>query len=220
MRAPKTKTDLRQEQIAEAALALISRCGMAGISVANVAKEVGVVTSAIYRHYRGKDEILDSVVDLLGQRFVGIVQAVRADESEPLERLHQLFLRHLELIRSNAGFPRVVLSDEMFSGQPRRRQKMHAILRTYLSEVALLVREGQANGRFQTDLDPDAVSVMFLGLIQPAVILWLISSGKFDLDKHADHAWRLFCTMLQPAGARSVNPPPAGARKGQSGAGK
>jgi AcrR family transcriptional regulator len=196
MRATNTKTEIRQEQIAQAALALIARSGVAGVSVAGVAKEVGVVPSGIYRHYRSKDEILDVVLDLISQRLLGNVQAVRVETSDSLDRLHRLLLRHLDLIRTHAGIPRVVLSEEIFAGQPKRRLKVYRVISSYLNEVAILVREAQTNGRAQSGVSPDAAAVMFLGLIQPAAILWLMSNGKFDIDQHAKHAWQLFSIML------------------------
>lgn len=208
MRATNTKTEIRQEQIAQAALAMIARHGVAGLSVAGVAKEVGVVPSGIYRHYRSKDEILDVVLDLISQRLLGNVQAVRVEVSDPLDRLHRLLLRHLDLIRTHAGIPRVVLSEEIFAGQPKRRLKVYRMIGNYLNEVAILVREVQANGRAQPEVSPDAAAVMFLGLIQPAAILWLMSDGKFDIDQHAKHAWQLFSIMLgQPEIAHATQPP-------------
>jgi AcrR family transcriptional regulator len=215
MRASKTRTEVRQEQIAQAALDLIARGGVAGVSLAGVAGEVGVVPSAIYRHFRGKDEVLDVVLDLIGRRLGENVQAVRAEITDPRERLHRLFLRHLELIRTNAGIPRTVLSEEIFAGQPRRKAKMHGIIRHYLGEVALLVREGQADGGFRADLDPDTAAVVFLGLIQPAAILWLMSDGKFDLAQHAKEAWRQFRIILQSRDAGGGEPAPDGGTKGQ-----
>jgi len=212
MRATNTKTEVRQEQIAQAALALIARNGVAGLSVAGVAKEVGVVPSGIYRHYRSKDEILDVVLDLISQRLLGNVQAVRVEVSDPLDRLHRLLLRHLELIRSNGGIPRVVLSEEIFAGQAKRRLKVYRMISSYLNEVAILVREAQANGRTRADVSPDAAAVMFLGLIQPAAILWMMSDGKFDIDQHAEHAWRLFSIMLGQPNATDIVTP-AGLRR-------
>jgi AcrR family transcriptional regulator len=210
MRAPNTKTEIRQEQIAQAALVLIARKGVAGLSVAGVAKEVGVVPSGIYRHYRSKDEILDVVIDLIAHRLLDNVQAVRVEVSDPLDRLHRLLLRHLELIRQNGGIPRIVLSEEIFSGKPKRRLKVYRMISSYLNEVAILVREAQTNGRVQPDVAPDAAAAMFLGLIQPAAILWMMSDGKFDIDKHAVHAWQLFSIMLGRPVTAHPTPRPAG----------
>ena len=65
-------------------------------------------------------------------------------------------------------------------------------MRTYLGEVAAIIREGQRRGRMNPDLDPDMLSVVFLGLIQPAAILWRLSDGEFDAGKQVERAWPFF----------------------------
>jgi AcrR family transcriptional regulator len=47
MRATKTNTAIRQDQIATSALALIARQGFHRLSIAGIAREVGVVPSDI-----------------------------------------------------------------------------------------------------------------------------------------------------------------------------
>ncbi len=54
MAREKLDTEIRQEQIAQAALSLIASRGIKGLSVAAVARRVGLVPSGIYRHFKGK----------------------------------------------------------------------------------------------------------------------------------------------------------------------
>ncbi len=196
MRAPKTRTEIRQDQIATTALALISRRGLRALSVATLAKEVGVVPSAIYRHYPSKEAVLDAVLKLIRQRLFENVEAVRHDVPSALERLDQLLQRHIEMILSNRGMPRVVFSEEIFSGQPARRRRVYQMIESYLEKVAEIVREGQNQARIRPDLPPKTVAEMFLGLVQTASILHLMSDGRFDAGKYRKAAWQIFSGML------------------------
>jgi len=197
MRATKTKTEIRQEQIAAAALELMARHGPKSLNVARLAEQVGVVPSAIYRHYSGKDKVLEAVLDLISQRLQENVKAVREETPDALERLHRLLNRHVQLIRKNIAIPRVVFSEEMFSGHAPRRRRVHQLIQGYLGQVAALIAEGQEAGTLRADVAADTISVMFLGLIHPAVILWLASDGGFDVGSHTAKAWPLFAQMLQ-----------------------
>ena len=197
MRAAKTKTKIRQEQIAVAALDLMARNGVRALNVAQLAAKIGVVPSAIYRHYSGKDGVLDAVLDLISQRLQENVQVVRKETSDALERLHRLFIRHVQLIQNNIAIPRVVFSEEIFSGHASRRQRVHQLIQGYLDQVAQLIIEGQRVGSFRSDVSADTLSVMFLGMIHPAVILWLVSDGTFDIGSHAAESWPPFAQMLQ-----------------------
>jgi AcrR family transcriptional regulator len=192
MPAQKLHTEVRQEQFAQAALGVIANHGLRGLSVARVAHRVGLVPSAVYRHFQGKDALLDAVLALIRERLLGNIQAVCAEEAEPLECLHQLLMRHAQLIRENQGIPRVVFSEEIFSGSPQRRAALYETVKAYLKGVADIIRRGQQQGHIRADLDAATVSVMFLGLVQPAAILWQLSDGGIDVTKHAERAWQIF----------------------------
>src|ERR1035441_3910206 len=88
MRASKAKTEIRQQQIARAATRLLAKRGWEQVSLAGIAKAVGVVPSAVYRHFSGKDQVLDAVLDLVAQSFQTNLQAARdtADGSRPSTR--------------------------------------------------------------------------------------------------------------------------------------
>lgn len=200
MSAEKLETQVRKEQIAEAALGLIGRYGLQGLSVARVARQVGLVPSAIYRHFEGKDRVLDAVLELIGSRLHGNVRAVTSEGRDPLEQLRHLLMRHISLIRDNQGIPRVIFSDELYAGRPERRRKVYEIITGYLKSVAQLIRQGQKAGRLRESADPDVLAVMFLGLVQPAAILWHVSDGAFDVTKQAERAWKVFGAAIQNNG--------------------
>lgn len=192
MRARKTRTEVRQEQIARAALGIVERHGLRGLSIARVAKAVGVVPSGLYRHYPDKNRVLDTVLDLIAARMEANVAKSKTDGGSALDRLHGLLTRHIELVRRNSAIPRVVFSEELLHGRVAHRRRMYEIIRGYLRQVEQLIVEGQREGNIRAAVDPEAASVLFLGLIQPAVVLWAMSGGEFDIAAHAQAGWKLF----------------------------
>jgi AcrR family transcriptional regulator len=198
MRAAKVHTQIRQEQIAEAALGLVAGQGMKGLSIARVARRVGVVPSAIYRHYSSKDEVLDAVLDLIRNRLLANVKAVCEESTEALDRLHRLLARHVRLLRENQGIPRVVFAQELQNGHSGRKARMYETIREYLGRIAEIVRQGQQNGQVRSDFTPEAVSTMFLGIVQPAALLWNLSDGDFDVTNHAERAWQILYAAIRP----------------------
>jgi AcrR family transcriptional regulator len=195
--AEKLDTEIRQEQIAHATLAVVARRGLRGLSVSAIARHVGIVPSAIYRHFPGKDAVIDAVLALVRDRLLENVRAVCDETDDPFERLRRLLARHVALIRSNHALPRLVFSEEVYDGPPSRRRAMFRAVEAYLERVARIVAEGQARGLVRPDVEPAVASVMFLGLVQPAAILWHVSHGAFDVTAHADRAWPLFEEMLR-----------------------
>ncbi|MHB8765742.1 MAG: TetR/AcrR family transcriptional regulator [Deferrisomatales bacterium] len=190
-------TETRQEQIAEAALALVSAQGLGGFSVAAVARRVGLVPSALYRHFDGREGIVDAVLGLIRERLLRNVREACTETDDPLECLRRILVRHVELIRTNVGIPRVVFSEELYASRPGRKRAVHALVTEYLGHLADLVRRGQGAGRVRPELDPDTVAVMFLGLVQPSAILWHLSDGQFDVTKHTQRAWEVFRAAIE-----------------------
>ena len=211
-RAKKVKTGIRQEQIARAALVLIARCGLNGLSIGAVAQEVGVVPSAIYRHCRGKDEVLQSVLDLISRILLANVETVCQATPDALERLHFLLMRHVQVVRHHAGIPRVIFSEQIFAGSSARRRRVRQVLEGYLQKIAGIIAEGRRQGQIRAGISPRTAAVMFLGLIQPAIILWLMSNGAFDVVRHTERAWRLYCGMLQKDENRTASAAGSGTR--------
>src|ERR1035437_383575 len=216
MRAAKTKTEIRQDQIARSALALISRNGFQRLNMAGLARKVGVVPSAIYRHYRNKDEVLDAVLELISQRLLGNVAAARTKSTDALERLERGLMGSVRLIRGEVPIPRVVFSEAIFTGHRRRRRRIHRMFQEYLGQVADILREGQRAGCVRAGLAPETLSVMFLGLVQPPTILWLLSGGEFDVTRHATCAWQIFSEMIRVDKLRPMSTPTHATTRGRA----
>lgn len=189
MAAEKLNTEIRREQIAEAALEMLGTRGIGELGMADIARRVGLVPSAIYRHFRGKDEVLDAVLELIGRRLLENVVAARAESGSHLDRLRGLLMRHVRFVRENQAIPRVVLSQEITSRNPARKTRTHGIIRAYLDQVAEIVQEGQQVEEIRSDLDAETVALLFLGIVQPGAVLWHLSEGQFDVTRHAKRAW-------------------------------
>lgn len=207
MAAQKLETGIRRDQIAEAVLQVIQAHGFKGLSMENIALRVGLVPSAIYRHFKNKGEVLDAALDLIHDRLMNIVSEARAAENTPVKRLKSLLRRHVMLAQHFQAIPRILFSDHVYFGNPGRKAKMHGIFHAYLEAVAGIIREGQADGSLRRDTPPETLAAMFLGLFQPAALLWHMSDGGFDMLKHIDHAWRVFQEGACPAVPRGASTP-------------
>ena len=185
----KMETALRREQIAQAALNIVSVSGLNGLSIAAIADRVGLVPSAIYRHFKGKEEVLDAVIDLIGDRLTGNVSAIYQETSDPVERLNRLLMRHIGMIKENQGIPRIIFSEDVYEHRPERKERVFGNVKKYLVRVSEIIRQGQEEGKIRKDADPWTLSIMFL------------SAGEFDVEKQGRKSWELFLDCISPANA-------------------
>jgi len=198
----KLETRIRRDQIAEATLALVAEHGLREISVAAVARRVGIAPSALYRHFPGKDAVLDAVVDRVHERLQGIVARVADGPGDAVDALHRLLALHLRLVDENRALFPVLVSDAFHSGSPERRRRVFAVMTAYLGRVSALARRGQREGSIRRDVAARTIAVMFLGIVQPPAMLAVLSGGTFENHRASREAWRLFEQTLRATPAR------------------
>jgi AcrR family transcriptional regulator len=196
MRAQKTETELRQEQIVEAALELIGAEGFYALSITKIAERVGIVPSALYRHFKSKDDVLDGVLDLLKKRLLRNVKDVRKQTPDALQRLRLLLKKQAHMLSENRAIPHVVFSDGIYTGHPDRKAKVAETITSYLKQIQKIIKEGKQNGTIRQDVVPTTAAVMFLGMILPAVVLWNVTEGVFDMIAHTENAWPAFVRCI------------------------
>jgi AcrR family transcriptional regulator len=189
-------TEIRQDQIAEAALDIVRNDGIRALNVAAVAEKVGIVPSAVYRHFKNKSQIVDAVLQLIQTRLNAHFQDVVNLDLEPVEKLHLLLDRHIELISNNNAIPRIIFSEDVLGGMPEKQQQLYGIIQDVIRNVSAIVIEGQGKGSIRKDLPPENIAVSFIGMIQPAAIIWNLSNGEFDLARHSQKAWQLFADAI------------------------
>lgn len=192
MATPKLGTEVRKEQIVQAALSLVAAKGVSSLSMAALASRVGLGVSSLYRHFTSKDQVLDAVIGMLRKRLLGNVERAVAAAAPPREQLRRLLEMHMRLILEYQAIPRLFFSGELYVGHEERREALCGVVESYLAEVAGIIRRGQKEGAFGPDVDPEAAAVLFLGLIQPPAILWHLTDGKFNVGRQLEKAWPLF----------------------------
>jgi len=204
----KLDSEVRREQIAEAALALVADRGVGRVSIVALARRVGLVPSGLYRHFRNKEEVLWAVLDRIEARLDENVREARADSPEPLEQLWGLLLRHVRFIREGRGVSKIVFSDDFHRGHPKRMARVQEIIAGYLRQIAELVREGQQRGPFGR-AGPRHAGAVVLGHRGPGWHFVAHHRGDVDVTRHAERAWLILCQAI------AANPaqPPHGNRK-------
>jgi AcrR family transcriptional regulator len=107
----------RRVEIADAALRLIATEGIASLTVAALAKELGLTGGALYRHFPSSDAILDAVAE----RAVELLDASLPDPSlSPMVWLEQFVDSRTRAVSGHKGLASLIISDQLAKALPRR----------------------------------------------------------------------------------------------------
>jgi len=199
MAREKLSTEKRREQIAEAALEIAATEGVKEITVSNVAAKLGLAPSALYRHYKGKEQILEAVVELMGTRLAALLDESATEADTPLQTLEILLVKIIGLAHRLPAIPMILFSEEIFQRPQEGNSKFAAILENYIKKLVQVMAEGQKAGLFTREIPPANLAIMFVGLYVPPMLLYYSSGKKFDLEGQVTSAWKLFRKVLSPA---------------------
>ena len=72
-----------KERILKIALELFAEKGYLGTSMSDIANRLGITKGALYKHYTGKQEILDSIVERMNQMYYERAQEYEMPETQP-----------------------------------------------------------------------------------------------------------------------------------------
>jgi AcrR family transcriptional regulator len=189
----KVNTEIRREQITQAAFNIIASHGVKGLTTSAIAKNVGVSEANLYRHFENKKEILTLAVDRIGEGLLLNLEAVRrTTPSKPLLKLKKLFVLHLEYIEKNEGIPRLLFSEEMHMGNNELRGKLLNAINTYTKGMELLIKEGQRSGTINKKMDCHALALTIIGMIQITTMKWSLNGFSFSLVGQGMKLWKNF----------------------------
>ena len=94
--AERRRGALSREQIARAALALVDREGIDALTMRRVAAEVGASPMGLYRHFRGKEELVEAIVEAAsGEESIDLSAEDWQTQLRELGRaIHRILERH------------------------------------------------------------------------------------------------------------------------------
>ena len=189
MRSRKT-TEIRREEILRAALSIVEQQGLDNLNTNAIASVIQLVPSAIYRHFKNKEEIIAALIDFIGERLQQNLQQATAQEGTALARLKNLVELHVKLLQEEPAIPRILYFLISSERNQELKQKMLTEINAYVYETKKLLLQGKKAGEINQAVDVTAAAMMFLGMIQPLVIL--SQENKAVLDKYPQKLWQCY----------------------------
>jgi AcrR family transcriptional regulator len=155
----------RREIFAAAALRVIMRAGVAGLTVREVAREAGFTTGALTHYFRSKDQLLIEASEL-SARLVR-VQMERAERAEPaIEAIRKVVALALPLTREIRGYWRIWVGYwERSSYDDDVARVMRLRYEEWRKRLAVLLARAQAEGDVDPAVDIDHAAGSLVALV-------------------------------------------------------
>lgn len=191
---------MRRTQIADAARAVVVKCGSEHVTVRVIAREIGVSEGALYRHFKSKHDILSLMVERVEEDLVKDIEERSVGGGAPLEVLESSLRNHVSAIQQRRGVSFQVVAEIISLGDKRLSKQASQALDAYTSRIRTILLLGAKAGQIRASVDADTAAILIAATLQGLVSRWALSGYAFDLEQEFDSVWSILRTAVASEG--------------------
>jgi AcrR family transcriptional regulator len=146
----------RRLEIIDATLDLLGRYGIEGTTVTRIAQAVGITPGALYRHFEGREALIDEANKVASERSTSWADA--SSEPDMLRRLEELGRAHYGWAMENLATVVRPFFLELASAGPDGAGRMSMPMNKLFQIFTVLAEEGKRQGTIGLDVPSQDVA--------------------------------------------------------------
>ncbi|MGR8920382.1 MAG: nucleoid occlusion factor SlmA [Gammaproteobacteria bacterium] len=188
----------RRQQILEVLAGELESHPGSRITTASLAAAVGVSEAALYRHFAGKAQMFEALIEFAEQTVFSVFNQVMDEQRDPRVRLEHLCLALLRFAERNPGISRVLAGDALVGEDERLRARVRQFFARVETQFRQVLREARlASGTAGGD-DTALIAELLLAVVVGRIGQFVREDfGRPPAADWAGH-WRLLCAGLFP----------------------
>jgi AcrR family transcriptional regulator len=209
-----SKGQASRDAILRTAASLATTRGLDGLSIGDLAAEVGMSKSGLYAHFKSKEELELATIATAAAIFDREVLQPVAPVSAGIERLKALansFLSHLERKVFPGGCFFAAVAAELDTHPGPARDRVLEVLNSWVSLLRQCILDAQASGEIDPRAEVDQVVFEIQAMLLAANFLFVMSNDPLRLTqarRGVDGVLARFAVRKRPTKKRSARPSP------------
>ncbi|MDN3521319.1 nucleoid occlusion factor SlmA [Halomonas ramblicola] len=201
-----TPTSGRREQILQALALMLEEDSGKRITVAALAKQVGVSEAALYRHFPSKARMFEGLIEFIEATLFERITRILEEVPEALPRCGQLLTLLLAFAEKNPGLSRLLDGDALTGETARLRLRIHQLFERLETQLKQILREAEPREGRRPSLPASAAANLLLAAAEGRIAQYVRSDFKRRPTEHWEDQWALLSAQLlrespQPASA-------------------
>jgi len=186
----------RQLEIIEAAGKILSISGVSGLTIKNLSKEMHFSESAIYRHFKSKEEIIVALLEYLTENMDARYAKAISVEQPPEENFKTLFQSQFAFFKEHPYFVVSVFSDGLMEESERINEAILKIMMTKMKYLMPIIMAGQQRGDFTNAITSEDIVNVVMGTLRLQMFKWRVANFEFDIVRSGDNIIHTLLTLI------------------------
>jgi TetR/AcrR family transcriptional regulator len=150
----------RKQQILEALANMLESPKSEKITTAALAAKLDVSEAALYRHFAGKAQMFEGLIEFIEQSLFGLINKITGEEQDGLKQVRRILTVMLLFAEKNPGMTRVLIGDALVNENERLQLRINQLFDRIESTLKQSLRFAETQtGR---KLDPESQANLLL----------------------------------------------------------
>ncbi|MCF8000405.1 MAG: TetR/AcrR family transcriptional regulator [Halanaerobiales bacterium] len=169
----------RKKEVLDIAKKIIYEKGFYRLTIRNISDKMNISEAAIYRHFKGKEDIIDQLTDLVFSE--GCSFNIESTKN-PVEVLKKFIDKQIEFFEKNPYLSIISFQDDMFREYPKIKEKFIHHQKKREDEIINLIQRGIEKNLIQNKVNPEVFASLYMGSIRLTVLKWKNSNFNYSLS--------------------------------------
>ncbi len=187
----------RQLEIIEISGKILVEKGIKALTTKTVALEMNFSESAIYRHFKSKEEILVALLMLLKQNMSKRLSAEIKTENSASENLKAVFESQFNYFKKNPHFVVAVLSEGLLDESEEIKRIVLQLMKNKMQLLANLIDQGKKNSEFTLAISTEGLVPILFGAFRFQMLRWKLSGFQYDITVEGNKIIENVLTLIQ-----------------------
>jgi len=190
-------TSKRQQEIIESAGKLLMEKGIKGLTTKNLAQEMAFSESALYRHFKNKEDIILLLISFLSDNINSRFNTILNSEINAEEKYLALFKSQFQFFKTNPHFIVIVLSDGLMDNSEDIKNSIKKLIETNFGALKRIMIEGQESNLFNQEMEAESLVHFSMGSFRLQMLQWKLSNFSFDIETQGLKTMTNLLTLLK-----------------------
>ncbi len=150
------RTGERRDQILQTLAEMLERPAGEKITTAALAARLRVSEAALYRHFKGKAQMFEGLIEFIEQTLFALVNKITAEEKSGVRQLEAIISVLLGFAQKNRGMTRVLIGDALVNEDERLQARINQLHDRLEAALKQALRFGVTQNEIAGEVDISA----------------------------------------------------------------
>jgi TetR/AcrR family transcriptional regulator len=185
------KTGDRKDQILQSLAQMLENPAGEKVTTAALAARLGVSEAALYRHFKGKAEMFEGLIEFIEQALFGLINKITGEEKSGVRQVESIIALLLAFAQKNCGMTRVLIGDVLVNEDDRLQLRINQLHERLEAALKQALRFGVSQKEIAQDVDIAAHANLLMSFVIGRWHLFAKSGFKRDPAELWAKQWRL-----------------------------